>query len=153
MTLVERKSRFLRLGKLSGKSAKQTQQAIQRRLRPMSKRVQTLTIDNGKEFSNHQAITRSLEAAVFFADAYASWQRGTNENTNGLIRQYLPKNRDLSTVTGAEIGEIEKRINHQPRKCLDYRTPHEVFNSSLPVASAGPCEIRLRRPSRRPIPD
>ena len=130
VTLVERRSRFLRMGKLAGKSAKETQRAIQRRLRPMAEHVQTLTFDNGKEFSNHRAITNTLEAAVFFADAYASWQRGTNENTNGLIRQYLPKNRDLSTLTGAEIRKIEKRINHRPRKCLGYRTPHEVFNKT-----------------------
>lgn len=130
VTLVERKSRFLRMGKLSGKSAKQTQQAIQRRLRPMAERVQTLTFDNGKEFSNHGAITNTLEATAFFADAYASWQRGTNENTNGLIRQYLPKNRDLLTLTGAEVRRIEERINHRPRKCLGYRTPHEVFNKT-----------------------
>jgi len=130
VTLVERKSRLLRMGKVSEKSAKQTQHAIQRRLRPVVERVRTLTFDNGKEFSSHQAITRGLEAAVFFADAYASWQRGTNENTTGLIRQYLPKDRDLSTLIGAEIRKIEERINHRPRKCLGYRTPHEVFTKT-----------------------
>mgnify|MGYP005853660049 CR=1 FL=1 len=140
VTLVERKSRFLRIGKLPGKSAKATQLAIQRRLSPMAERVQTLTLDNGKEFSRHQTVARALDAAVFFADPYASWQRGTNENTNGLIRQYLPKHRDLSTLTGAEVREIEKRINNRPRKCLDYRTPHEVFNKThekLTVALRG----------------
>jgi len=130
VTLIERKSRFLKMGKLANKSAKETQRAIQRRLRPLAERVQTLTFDNGKEFSNHTAISKTLEAATFFADAYASWQRGTNEKTNGLIRQYLPKNRDLSTLTGAEIRQIEKRINHRPRKCLGYRTPNEVLNKT-----------------------
>jgi IS30 family transposase len=74
---------------------------------------------------------------VYFADPYSSWQRGTNENTNGLIRQYLPKSRDLSTLTGAEVRMIETRLNHRPRKSLDYRTPYEVFNKteeSLTVA-------------------
>ncbi|MBS3747127.1 MAG: IS30 family transposase [Wenzhouxiangellaceae bacterium] len=140
VTLVERKSRFLRIGKLPGKSIKATVRAIQRRLRPIAERVQTLTLDNGKELSRHQVVARALDVAVFFADPYASWQRGTNENTNGLIRQYLPKNRDLSTLTGAEILKIERRINNRPRKCLDYRTPHEVFNKThgkLTVALRG----------------
>jgi len=130
VTLVERKSRFVRMAKLAGKSARRTQLAIRRRLRPMADKVRTLTLDNGKEFSLHQAISANLEIAVFFADPYASWQRGTNENTNGLIRQYLPKSRDLSTLTGAEIRKIEHRLNHRPRKCLGYLTPHEVFNKT-----------------------
>ena len=130
MILVEYKSWFLSSIRPPGKSAMPTKQAIQRRLRPKAEIVKTLTFDNGKEFTNHQAIAKSLSTRVFFADPYASWQRGTNENTNGLIRQYLPKDRDLRTVTSAEIQKIERRINHRPRKCLDYRTPYEVLNKT-----------------------
>ena len=98
MTLVERKSKFMKMDKLANKSAKEKQPAIQRRLPPMAERVQTLTVDNGKKFSSHKAISKALEAAICFADAYASCQRGTNENTNRLIRQSLPKNHDLFDI-------------------------------------------------------
>ena len=80
-----------------------------------------------KEFATHQTITRKLSADFYFAHPYASWERGTNENTYGLIRQYLPKNRDLTTVTAEEEIMIMDRLNLRPRKCLDFRTPYEVF--------------------------
>lgn len=137
VTLVERTSRFVLLSGLAQKSAKATQRAITRRLRPVVEQVRSLTVDNGKEFAHHQRLARSLSSEVYFADPYSSWQRGTNENANGLIRQYLPKSRDLSTLTGAEVRMIENRLNHRPRKSLDYRTPYEVFNKteeSLTVA-------------------
>jgi len=93
------------------------------------KMVRTITSDNGKEFNDHSKISSSLGCDFYFADPYASWQRGTNENTNGLIRQYLPKDRELKTLTGPEVRMIENRLNHRPRKCLGYLTPHEVLNS------------------------
>jgi len=115
-------------------------QAACRRLRPLAAHVKSLTADNGQEFAAHRRIARVLDADFYFADPYAAWQRGTNENTNGLIRQYLPKTRDLTTVTGAEIRKIENRLNLRPRKCLGYLTPHEVFHNTrlkLTVALRG----------------
>jgi IS30 family transposase len=93
--------------------------------------VHTLTFDNGTEFAGHPAIARALKARCFFADPYAPWQRGLNENHNGLVRQYIPKKRSLLVVTQEEIVQIAHRLNHRPRKCLGYRTPHEVLMQSL----------------------
>ena len=86
------------------------------------------TFDNGKEFANHQNIAHQLQADVFFAHPYAAWERGTNENTNGLIRQYFPKGSDFSAITGAQILFVKERLNHRPRKCLDFQPPTMVFS-------------------------
>ena len=126
-TIVDRKSRYLRMGKLSRRTATATRHALKRRLKSAGLPVKSMTLDNGREFADHEGITADLGAQVYFADPYASWQRGTNENTNGLIRQYLPKGRDLSHLSGPEISKIENRLNHRPRRCLNYRTPHEVM--------------------------
>jgi IS30 family transposase len=95
----------------------------------MSKRVQTLTYDNGKEFANHASIDKAVGSTTHFADPYSSWQRGSNENLNGLIRQYIPKSRPLSTVTDVELAKIEMLLNTRPRKRLGYKTPIEIFMS------------------------
>lgn len=140
LTLVERKSRFTRLGRLRNKSAPVTATAVARCLRPLASWVHTLTVDNGQEFARHQTITARLQAPVYFADAYAPWQRGTVENVNGLLRQYLPKTLDFATVTTQQLRRAEDRLNHRPRKCLGYRTPHEVFfntTTRLVVAVGG----------------
>ena len=99
--------------------------------------VHTITYDNGREFADHEGIASDLEADIYFAHPYSSWERGVNENTNGLIRQYFPKNRNLTTVTGDEIEHAMNKLNHRPRKTLGCRTPYEVlFNTrtSLTVA-------------------
>jgi len=127
LTAVERRSRFTRIAKLQRRTAKLATQRLNQRLKPLMRSVRTITGDNGKEFSDHPGISSGLDCQFYFADPYASWQRGTNENTNGLIRQYLPSQRDLGTLTGGEIQKIEKRLNHRPRKCLGFLTPHEVF--------------------------
>lgn len=140
LSLVERRSRFTRLAKLPRSSAIAVYEGMCRRLRPIADRVRTLTADNGREFAAHRRISADLRADFYFADPYAAWQRGTNENTNGLIRQYLPKTRDLTTVTGAEFRMIENRLNLRPRKCLGYLTPYEVFHNTrltLTVALRG----------------
>ena len=87
----------------------------------------TLTLDNGKEFAHFQDIERHTGLAIYFADPYAAWQRGCNENTNGLLRRYFPKGVDFRNVTEKSLAEVVKKLNHRPRKCLSYRTPHEVF--------------------------
>ncbi len=97
---------------------------------PAAKR-RTQTFDNGREFSGHESISRRLRLAVFFAEPYSSWQRGTNENTNGLLRQYLPKSRDFGTLTSHELASYTWQLNNRPRKCLNYRTPAEVFHQRI----------------------
>jgi transposase, IS30 family len=101
----------------------------------LNARVKTLTVDNGKEFADHQAIDQAIDQALGiqnnFADPYCSWQRGSNENFNGLLRQYIPKKRRMETVTDEELTMIENRLNHRPRKRLGFKTPHEVFHASL----------------------
>jgi IS30 family transposase len=130
VSLVERKSGYAVLAKVENKTADLVSAAIIRRLKPISKRVQTLTYDNGKEFANHGKIDRVLGSTTYFADPYSSWQRGSNENLNGLIRQYIPKSRPLSTVTDVELAEIERLLNTRPRKRLGYKTPLEIFTNS-----------------------
>lgn len=127
LTLAERRSRYTRLGRLSNKSAQVTATAVTQRLRPLAARMHTLTVDNGQEFARHQHITRTLKVPVYFADPYASWQRGTVENVNGLLRQYFPKTLDFTTIVTGDLRRAENRLNHRPRKCLGYKTPFEVF--------------------------
>ncbi len=102
-------------------------QAIIELLRPHKGQCLTLTFDNGKEFAEHVWIAQSLEVQVYFARPYHSWERGLNENTNGLLRQYFPKKTDMRKVNQAQVDEAVYLLNHRPRKCLGYRTPHEVF--------------------------
>lgn len=130
LTVVERLSRYTRLAKLHRRTARATVCQLRNRLKPLIKAVRTITGDNGKEFGDHRRICSALECDFYFTDPYASWQRGTNENTNGLIRQYLPKSRNLATLTGPEVRMIENRLNFRPRKCLGYLTPHEVFHDT-----------------------
>ena len=87
--------------------------------------------DNGKEFAEHARIDKAVGSTGYFADPFASWQRGSNENLNGLIRQYIPKSRPLSSVTDSELASIETRLNNRPRKRLDFKTPHELFTQEL----------------------
>lgn len=92
---------------------------------------EVISCDNGKEFADHQAIVQALGIKTYFAYPYCSWQRGSNENFNGLLRQYFPKKRRLETVTDEELTMIENRLNHRPRKLLGFKTPHEVLHASL----------------------
>ncbi len=129
MTNVDRASRYLIARKLERPTATAVEGAMvdsMRRLPPDKRRTQTF--DNGREFARHESISRRLALAVYFADPYSSWQRGTNENTNGLLRQYLPKTREFATLTDHELAGYIWQLNNRPRKCLDYRTPAEVFH-------------------------
>lgn len=129
-SLVERKSRLLILTKLKRKTADETNKAVVKRLNGFpQKSRRTLTMDNGSENSGHQEITSAIGIKCYFAQPYASWQRGTNENTNGLIRWYLPKGTDFSKISDKHIAQIESLINNRPRKCLGFRTPIEVASS------------------------
>lgn len=133
VTLTERKSRFTLLRGVAAKSADLVSRTVIDLLCWVN-HLETITADNGKEFANHKHISEELALDFFFAHPYASWERGTNENTNGLIRQYFPKNLDLSTVTAEEECFVMDRLNLRPRKCLDFLTPYEVFFQHPPVA-------------------
>ena len=130
VSLVERKTGYAVLAKVPKKTAYLVSNAIIDRLKPIAGHVRTLTYDNGKEFADHATIDEALGSISYFADPYSSWQRGSNENLNGLIRQYIPKSRPLSTVSDAELAKIESLLNNRPRKRLGYKTPHEVFTQS-----------------------
>ena len=127
VTLTERKSRFSLLAKVDQRTADQVGDAIIELLQPVANRLNTLTADNGREFADHQRIAGALKIDFFFAHPYAAWERGTNENTNGLIRQYIPKNQEFGPVTNDHLMWIMNRLNHRPRKCLDFQSPFEVF--------------------------
>ena len=131
VTMVERKSGFSVIVKVSQKTSELVSRAIIEGLRPYMVRVITLTYDNGKEFAGHIQIDQALNSTSYFARPFASWERGSNENFNGLLRQYVPKKRSLNTVTEDEITMIQNRLNNRPRKRLGFKTPAEVFNQSL----------------------
>lgn len=137
VTLVERKSLYTVMRPVIHKTAEAVRHAVVDGLSPYIDRVRTITYDNGREFADHAGMARDLDAHIYFAHPYASWERGLNENTNGLIRQYFPKHRDLTTVTEHEIEQAMDKLNHRPRKSLGFRTPYEVFfntRTSLTVA-------------------
>jgi len=126
-TTTERKSKLQLLCKLANKSAGELRKQSIELFTPFKDRVFTITFDNGKEFCEHQAIGAALGARIYFAHPYASWERGLNENTNGLLRQYFPKGCDLAKLTDAEVQRVAALLNNRPRKTLGYRTPYEVF--------------------------
>jgi len=137
VTLIERKSLYTVIRSVIHKTAAAVRAAVVDGLSPYIDRVHTITYDNGREFADHEGMASDLETRIYFAHPYASWERGLNENTNGLIRQYFPKDRDLRTVTTREIEKAMDKLNHRPRKSLGYRTPYEVFfntRTSLTVA-------------------
>ena len=128
ISLVERKSRYCVLQKVSTKSAGTVAEAVCTSLSPVKDKVLTITSDNGIEFRRHGSIAKTLDADFYFADPYSSWQRGTNENTNGLVRQYFPKRTDFAAIPVEAIRDVADRLNNRPRKVLNFRTPNEVFN-------------------------
>ena len=130
VSIVERKSKLTLIHKVARKTAQAVRIAVIDLLKPFKNNVLTITVDNGREFAGHQEIAHQLEANVYFAHPYSSWERGTNENTNGLIRQYFPKHRDFSTITQEEINMVMNRLNNRPRKTLGYKTPNQVFFNS-----------------------
>ncbi len=130
VSIVERKTGFTLIQKVERKTALAVSQAMIGLLKPHRKKVHTITSDNGKDFAGHEEIASKLKANFYFAHPYSSWERGTNENTNGLIRQYFPKTRDFTTITQQEINMAMERLNNRPRKRLGYQTPNQVFFKS-----------------------
>jgi IS30 family transposase len=131
-TLVERASRYVVLARMDGVGAMAALEGFTRKLRAVPACLRkTLAYDQGKEMARHAELTRRTGVRVYFADPRSPWQRPSNENANGLIRQYLPKGMDLSTVSQAELNAIAKRLNDRPRKVLNFETPAEVFQREL----------------------
>jgi len=130
LTIVDRKSKFTIIRKCSNKTAASITAALCEALKPHTGRLYTLTSDNGKEFAGHEEVASELNIDFYFAHPYHSWERGLNENTNGLIRQYFPKGTDLRLVTEDEIITVQNKLNSRPRKALGYDTPNEVFNDN-----------------------
>lgn len=136
-TVVERKSRYLLASKMENKmAATLTEQGI-RSFRSIPKKMrQTLTVDNGPEFAQFKEYEEKTGLDIYFAKPYSPWQRGANENTNGLLRQYFPKGYDFKKVTEEDVRHAVERLNSRPRKCLNYRTPIEIFWKSARGALA-----------------
>ena len=124
-----RKTQLAKIIKLPRATAHATQRAAVHHLKPIGNFVHTITFNNGKEFAAHQDIAHALKAKIFFARPYHAWERGLNENTNGLIRDFFPKGTDFSTIANAEVAKVERLLNARPRKSLGFRSPQEVFNS------------------------
>jgi len=131
VTLNERQSRYALIAHVPFKTAQAVSDAMISLLTPFAACVHTLTTDNGKEFAQHQRIASELGADFYFAHPYASWERGANENMNGLIRQFFPKKMSFREITTKDIEFAMQRLNHRPRKCLGFKTPHEVFMKQL----------------------
>jgi len=132
VSLVERKSGYLLLDRASDLHAQTVCGAMAELYRSMPPTLRkTLTLDNGKEFAEHEQLSAEAALKVYFADPYCSWQRGTNENTNGLIRQFFPKGTDLATIPKHRFTKVQQLLNDRPRKRLGYRTPSEILSSRL----------------------
>jgi transposase, IS30 family len=134
VTIVERRSGLVRIGKLERITKEQTGKRTIRLLSSEKDRVKTITADNGGEFHGYLRIERALDTSVYFAQPHHAWERGTNENTNGLIRQYLPKGMPLDDLTQSTCSQIAKTLNNRPRKRLGFKTPHEIYYR-LPVVA------------------
>ena len=137
VSAVDRKTKYTKLAKSKDKTAENVTRAVKRAfVRIPAKAIRSMTFDNGLEFSMHELITKQTGLACYFATPYHSWERGLNEHTNGLVRQYLPKSCDLSAVTDEQLQFVEDRLNNRPRKVLGYRTPREAFLDKRPLRIA-----------------
>jgi len=135
-TLVERQSRFTMLVKVDGKDTHSVVSALTRQVKKLPRRLrESLTWDRGMELADHKTFTMATDTKVYFCDPQSPWQRGTNENTNRLLRQYFPKKKDLSVYSQAQLNEVAKRLNQRPRKTLNYRTPADTLNESVALTA------------------
>lgn len=128
VSMVDRASKYTMLVLLGNRKSKAVTEALIKRLCPIKKSVLTLTSDNGKEFAKHKDVSFLLGAGFYFAKPYRSWERGLNEHTNGLVRQYFPKKSRFDKLSKKQVAQVEKALNTRPRKVLGYRTPIEVFS-------------------------
>lgn len=139
VTIAERATAFVLIAKLNGKNAMELARAVVRLMAPFKHLVLSITADNGLEFAMHKYIAEKLEAEFYFAHPYSSWERGLNEYTNKLIRQYIPKKTDFNDVNNHQIRNITMKLNSRPRKNLDFKSPGSIFlnsfNSEVALAS------------------
>lgn len=131
VTVVDRKSKFAIIKKVTSRQASEVTNALIEMLMSIKPIIKTITSDNGKEFANHKEIAKALDSEFYFAHPYHSWERGLNEHTNGLIRQYLPKRTDFTNISKEEIVTIQDKLNHRPRKVLNYQAAYELFFKEL----------------------
>lgn len=136
VTLVERATQFTLVARVPNKSAAAVTAATIKLLKPYKKALHTITADNGKEFAYHEQLTAELGASVYFARPYHSWERGLNENTNGLLRQYWPKCTDFTKVTAREINKNVRQLNRRPRKTLRFKTPEVLMHNHMAAVAA-----------------
>jgi len=136
VTMVERKTLYTVVRRIESKHAEITADALIQCMEPLKENVLTITLDNGKEFAQHERIGEALGADVYFAHPYSSWERGINENTNGLLRRYFPKGTDFMMLSEEEIQAAVDRLNHRPRKTRGYKTPHELFTGQSEILLA-----------------
>jgi IS30 family transposase len=136
LTINDRKTGLVKIRKIEGKNSKHIGKLIVAALRREKGRIYTITSDNGREFADHEYVSKKLGITFYFADPYSSWQRGSNENLNGLIRQYFPKKTNFDTVSKEEIKKVEKELNNRPRKRFGFKTPLQEYNSLTKVAFA-----------------
>jgi IS30 family transposase len=136
VTIVEKATQFTLSKRVNSKSAKDVTQATISLLSPYAGVVHTITADNGKEFASHEKITKALGAPVYFARPYHSWERGLNENTNGLLRQYWPKSTNFKEVSNTEVRRVVNKLNHRPRKTLGFKTPAQLMHNHLAAQAA-----------------
>lgn len=129
-SMVERKSRYTILAKADNKTTAAVVGGIIERMQHIAALVHTVTFDNGREFAQHEQIAEQLGSEIYFAKPYHSWERGLNENTNGLVRQYFPKKSTFDNISPQELQNVENKINSRPRKVLGFRTPLEVFGKA-----------------------
>jgi IS30 family transposase len=137
VSLTERKSRLALLRKVERKTAQAVADAVIELMKSLPVRTHTITADNGHEFADHERMAKELNTDVYFAHPYSSWERATNENMNGLIRQYFPKKRSFATITAVETEFVMERLNNRPRKCLGFKSPNQVFFKHSPVVALG----------------
>jgi len=135
LTLTERLARYTLVTKVESKHATNITEAMIRLLSNSGLEVESVTSDNGREFAGHEAVSDALGIDFYFAHPYSPWERGGNENTNGLLRQYAPKKTDFSKLTDADIENAMDRLNNRPRKCLGMRTPNQVLFGIDPVVA------------------
>src|SRR5210317_59286 len=135
-TLVERRTRYVMLAKVSGKDTETVINALIKQARKLPNELyKSLTWDRGSEMADHQRFTLDTDIQVYFCDPKSPWQRGSNENTNRLLRQYFPKGIDLSRYTQAQLNKVARQLNERPRKTLDYETPAERFQACVAATS------------------
>lgn len=130
LTLTERKSKYVLIAQLDSLCADYVQKVIIQTIRKSKMPVHTITFDNGREFTNHQNIAKALKAQIYFANPYSPWERGLNENTNGLIRQFIPKSQNIKELDKKFIKSIQFNLNHRPRKTLNFLSPIQFYKKN-----------------------